>query len=102
MGLSVQQPTFAGCAQHVIIIVVEISLLGLPYFWKRRSDVPKLFAGFLADINAKRVPSIVECLRSDNGTVFAETEFVEMLNQCGTRRDHTPVYYAKHDGVVER
>lgn len=60
------------------------------------------FVGFLADINARGVPSTVECLRSDNGTELVESEFVEMLHRRGIRRECTPVGSSKHDGLVER
>ena len=60
------------------------------------------FEGFLADINAKGVPSIVECLRSGNGTEFVKPEFVTMLNRYGIRCEYTPVGSPKHDGVVEQ
>ena len=69
---------------------------------KRKSDVPNVFAGFLADINAKGRPSTVECLRSDNGSEFVKPEFVAMLNHHGIRREHTPVGSPTHDGVIER
>ena len=49
---------------------------------RRKPDVPKVVTGFLADINAKGAPSIVECLRSDNLTDFASPEIVEGLNQA--------------------
>lgn len=46
------------------------SRLGRPYFLKQQneSNVPVLFASCLADVRAQGTPSIVECLRSDNGT----------------------------------
>ena len=74
-----------------------------PYFSKRKADVLVAFADFLADINAQGIPSIVECLRSNNDTSeFVKSEFVETLNSCGIRREHTPVTSPKHGGVVER
>ena len=76
--------------------------MGRPYFFKRKSDVPMAFAGFLADINARGTPSIVECIRSDNGTEFTKPEFVALLNDLGICREYTPVNSLKHDGVVER
>ena len=102
VDLSGKQPTSAGGAQYLMMIVDDYSRMGWPYFLKRKSDVPVAFAGFLADINAKGVPSIVECLRSDNGTEFVKPEFVAMLNARGIRREYTPVGSPKHDGVVER
>ena len=102
VDISGKQPTSAGGAQYLMMIVDDYSRMGWPYFLKRKSDVPVAFAGFLADINAKAVPSIVECLRSDNGTEFVKPEFVAMLNARGIRREYTPVGSPKHDGVVER
>ena len=86
----------------MMMIVDDYSRMGWPYFLKRKSDVPMAFAGFLADVNAKGVPSIVEYIRSDNGTEFTKPEFVALLNERGIRREYTPVNSPKHDGVVER
>ena len=102
VDLSGQQPASAGGAQYLMMIVDDYSRMGWPYFLKRKSDVPMAFAGFLADVNAKGVPSIVECIRSDNGTEFTKPEFVALLNERGIRREYTPVNSPKHDGVVER
>ena len=101
VDLSGQQPASAGGAQY-LMIVDDYSRMGWPYFLKRKSDVPMAFAGFLADVNAKGVPSIVECIRSDNGTEFTKPEFVALLNERGIRREYMPVNSPKHDGVVER
>ena len=61
------------------------------------------FAGFLAAVNAKGVPSIVGCICSDNGpNAPSDGEFVALLNERGIRREYTPVNSRKHDGVVER
>lgn len=60
----------------MMMIVHDYSRQGWPYFLKRESDVPEVFAGFLAEINAQGVPSLVECLRSDNGTEFVKPGFV--------------------------
>ena len=97
-----KQPTSAGGAEYLMMIVDDYSRLGWPYFLKRKSDVPNVLAGFLADINAKSRPSTVEYLRSDNGSELFIPEFVAMLNHHGIRREHTTVGSPKHDGVVER
>ena len=101
VDLSGQQSTSAGGAQYLMMIVDDYSQLGWPYFLMRTFDVPKIFAGFLADMNAKGVSSIVECLRTDNGTEFTKAKFVEFFNHHGICREHTPVG-SPHDGVVER
>ena len=85
-----------------MMIVDDYSRMGWPYFFKRKSDVPMAFAGFPADINARGTPSIVECIRSGNGTEFTKPEFVAILTDRGTRREYTPVNSPKHDGVGER
>ncbi|CAN0527058.1 unnamed protein product, partial [Laminaria digitata] len=102
VDLSGKRPTSAGGAAYLMMIVDDYSRLGWPYFLKRKSDVPAAFAGFLADINATGVPSIVESVRSDNGTEFVTREFVEMLDRRGIRREYTPVNSPKDNGVVER
>ena len=102
VDLSGQQPRSAGGAQYLMMIVDDYSRMGWPYFLNRKSDVPMAFAGFLVDINARGSPSIVECIRSDNGTEFTKPELVALLNKRGIRREYTPVNSPKHDGVVER
>ena len=82
------------------MIVDDYSRMGWPDFLKRKSDVPMAFAGFSADTNARGTPSIVECIRSGNGTEFTKPEFVALLNNRGIRREDTPVNTPKHDGVV--
>ena len=101
VDLSGQQFTSAGGAQY-LMVVDDYSRMECPYFLKRKSDVPLAFAGFLADINARGAPSIVECIHSDNGTEFTKPEFAALLNERGIRREYTPVNSPKHDGVVER
>ena len=71
-------------------------------FFLRKSDVPMAFAGFLADIYARGTPSVVEWIRSDNGTEFSKPEFVALLNDRGIRSEYTLVNSPKHDGVVGR
>ena len=102
VNLSGQQPRSAGGAQYLTMIVDDYSRMGWRYFLQRKSDVPMASAGFLADINARDTPSIVECIHSDNGTGFTKPEFVALLNDRGIRREYMPVNSPKHDGVVER
>ena len=97
-----QQPRYAGGAEYLMMIVDDYSRMEWLYFLKRKSDVPMVFAGFLADINARDTPSVVECIRSDNGTECTKSEFVALLNDRGIRREYTHVNSPKHDGVVER
>ena len=102
VDLSGQQPRSAGGAQYLMMIVDDYSRTEWPYFLKRKSDVPMASASFLADINARGTPSIVECIRSDNVGEFTKPEFVALFNDRGIRREYTPVNSPKHDGVVER
>ena len=101
MDLSGQQHTSAGGAQYLMMIVDDYPWMGWPYFLKRKSDVPMAFAGFLTDFKASGASSIVECIRSDNGTGSSRPLFVSLLNARGIRREYTPVNSPKHDGVVE-
>ena len=101
MDLSGQQPASASGAQYLMIIVDDYSRMGWPYFLKRMSDVPMAFAGFLADVNAKGVPSIVDCIRSDNGTEFTKPEFVALLNERRIRREYTPCLLYTSDAADE-
>ena len=87
---------------YLMMIVDDFCRFGWTYFLKEKSDVPAVFAGFLADIRAQGTPSIVECLRSDNGTEFNKGEFVTLLDHHRIRRENTPVVSPKYDGVVER
>ena len=85
-----------------MMIVGGFSRFGWTYFLKEKSDVPAVFAGFLADIRAQGTPSIVKGLRSDNGTEFTNGEFVMLLDHHRIRREYTPVDSPKYDGFVER
>ena len=82
------------------MIVDQYSRKGWPYFLKQKSDVPVTFAGFVANLNAKGVPSIVKCIRSDNGTEFIKQEFVALLNERGIRRKYKPANSLKDNDVV--
>ena len=55
-----------------MMIVDDYLRLRWPYFFKQTSDVPTVSAGFVAEVNAKGVLPIVECLLSDNGTDFTK------------------------------
>ena len=61
-------PASFGRHQYPMMIVDDFSRFGWTYFLKEKSDVPAVFTGFLADIRAEGTSTIVECLRSDNGT----------------------------------
>ena len=102
VDLTGQQPRLAGGAQYLMMTVDDYSPMGCPCFLERKSDVPITFAGFLADINARGTPSIVQCIRSDNGTEFTNQEVVALLNDRGIRREYRSVNSPKHDGAVER
>ena len=102
VDVSGQQPRSAGGVGYLMMIVDDYWRIGWPYLLKRKSDVPMAFTGFLADTNARGTPSIVECIRSDNGTSFTKPDYVPFLDDRGIRRYYTPVNSPKHDGVVER
>ncbi|CAM9512874.1 unnamed protein product, partial [Laminaria digitata] len=102
VDLSGKRPPSAGGALYLMMIVDDFSRFGWPYFLKKKSDAALVFAAFLAYIRADGCPSVVACVRSDNGTEFLSTEFVAMLDSHGIRREYMPVASPKHDGVVER
>ena len=60
VGLSGKRPASSGGHHYVMTIVVDFSRFEWTYFLKEKSDVPAVFAGFLADIRAQGIPSIVE------------------------------------------
>ena len=94
-----KRPPSASGPFFLMMIVDDFSRLGWPYFLKK-SDAAFVFAKFL-DIRADGCPSVLECIRSDNGTEFLSTEFVAMLNNHGIHCEYTSVAFPKHDGVVE-
>ncbi|CAN0297573.1 unnamed protein product, partial [Scytosiphon promiscuus] len=102
VDLSGQKHPSTGGFQYLMMIVDDFSRFGWTYFLKKKSDVPAVFGKFLSDIRALGTPSVVECVRSDNGTEFTKAEFVTLLDSLRIRREHTPVNSPKHDGVVER
>ncbi|CAN0177108.1 unnamed protein product, partial [Laminaria digitata] len=102
LDISGNRPPSAGGASYLMMIVDDLSRLGWPYFLKKKSDAALAFAKLLADIRADGCPSVVECVRSDNGPELLSVEFVAMLDSHGICREYTPVASPKHDGVVER
>ena len=102
VDLSGKRLASSGGHHYLMMIVDDFSRFGWTYFLKEKSDVPAVFAGFLADIRAQGTPSIVEFLRSDNGTEFTKGEFVTLLDHHRIRREYTPGDSPKYDGVVER
>ena len=102
VDLSGKRPASSGGHHYLMMILDDFSRFGWTYLLKEKSDVPAVFAGFLADIRAKGTPSTVECLRSDNRTGFTEGDLVTLLDHHRTRREYTQVDSPKYDGVVER
>ena len=86
-----KRPASSGGYHYLMMIVDDFFRVGWTYFLKENSDVPAVFACFLADICAQGTPSIVECLRSDNGTEFTKNEFVPLRDHHRIRREYTPV-----------
>ena len=88
--LSGKRPASSGVHHYLMMIVDDFPRFVCIYFLKEKSDVPDVFTGFLADIRAHGTPSVVECLRSDNGTEFTKGEFVTLLEhhriRANTRR----------------
>ena len=80
VDLSGKRPSTSGGHHYLMMIVDDFSRFGWTYFLKEKSDVPAGFTGFLADIRAQGIPSIVECLRSENITGFPKGEFVTLLD----------------------
>ncbi|CAN0195371.1 unnamed protein product [Laminaria digitata] len=68
VDLSGKRPRSPGGAKYLMLIEDDYSRFAWPYFLKKKSDVPAVSARFMTDIRARGTPSIVECLRSDNGT----------------------------------
>ena len=91
VDLSRKRLASSGGHHYLVIIVNDFSRFGWTYFLKEKSDVPAVFAGFLVDILAQGTPSIVESLRSDNGTESTKGEFVTLLDHYRIRREYTPV-----------
>ena len=101
VDLSGKRPPFAGGTKHLMMVVDDYWRLGWLYHLKRKSDVPVVFACFLADISAHVSPSPAGCVRSDNGSEF-NPDFVGLLDRLGIRPEYTPVGSPKHNGVAER
>ena len=102
VDMSGKRPALSGGHHYVMMIVDDFSRFEWTYLLKEKSDVPAVFAGFLADIRARGTLSIVEGLCADNGTEFTKGEFVTLLDHHRIRRKYTPVDYPKYDRVVKR
>ena len=64
VDLSGQKPASTGGAQCLMMIVDDCSRMEWPNILKWKFVVSMSFAGFLVDVSAKDVSSIVECIRS--------------------------------------
>lgn len=55
-----------------------------------------------SDIRAQGVPSVVECIHSDNGGECSDGAFKQLCADCGLRQVFTTTDTEKLDGVEER
>ena len=102
VDLSGNRPAWYGGNHYLMMIVDDFSRFGCTYFPKEESDVPAVNAAFLADIRAQCTLSIVDCLRSDNGTEVTKGQLMTMLSYHRNREENNPVDSPKYDGVVKR
>ena len=102
VDLSGERPASSGGYHYLMMIADDFSWFGWTYVRKEKSDVPAVFAVFLADIRVQGTPSIVACIHSDNCTECTKSEFVTLLDHHCIRREYTPEDSPKYDGVVER
>ena len=83
VDLSGKRPSSSGGHYYLMMIVDDFFRFGCTYFPKQKFDVPAVFTSFFANLCRQCTPSIVECLRSDNGTECTKGEFVTLLdNHC--------------------
>ena len=69
---------------------------------KNTNDAADAFQFFLADIRSHGVPSVVECVRFDNGGEFSEGSFKLLGAERGIRHEFTTPDTPKFNGMVER
>lgn len=93
-----RSPGSEGC---LMMIVDDFSRIAWPYFLKKKSAVPAVFARFLLGILAQGTPSTVKRLDSDNRTQCTNQEFVALPDHHRIRCECTPVDSSKHNGVAE-
>ena len=68
-----------------MVVVGNFSQFVWAYSLKQQSDIPAVFASFQAHVRGQGNPSIVECLRSDNGTKFVKGDFVALVDHTCCR-----------------
>ena len=90
--------TYLGGSRYVVIFVDSALRLQRPY-GAREKGAAAIFSvvkRFVADMGIPRA------LRTDNGTEYSNSMFVDFCNSLGIRREFTASYTPQQNGPVER
>ena len=89
-------------ALYIMIVKDDFSRYAWTYHLRQKSDAAAAFKRFLADVRNHGTPSLVECVRSDNGGEFAGRAFRDLCDERGIRQEFTTPDTPKLNGVAER
>ena len=90
-------PTSLGRSRYVVMFVDSASRLQRPYGAREKSAVAIFSVGkrFVADMGIPRA------FRTDNGTEYSNSMFVDFCNGLGIRREFTAPYTSQQNGRTE-
>ena len=90
-------PTFLGGSRYVVMFVDSASHLQRPYGVREKSAaaILSVMKRFVADMGVPRA------FRTDNGTEYSNSMFVDFCNGLGIRREFTAPYTPQQNGPVE-
>lgn len=71
------------------------------YFLKEKSEAIEMFRRFKARVE-KEKKQYIQCLRTDRGGEYTSTEFVDLCERDGIKRELIAVYTPHQNGVSER
>ena len=91
-----------GGTLYIMIVKDDFSRYAWTYDLPMKSDAAAAFKRFLADVRGHGTPSLVECVRSDNGGEFAGRAFRDLCDERGIRQEFTTPDTPKLNGVAER
>ena len=71
------------------------------YFMRHKSDTFAKFKLWKAEVE-NQTERTIKCLRSDNGTEYTDSKFMELCEQHGIKRHFTVRKTPQQNGVAER
>ena len=87
--------------RYVCVIVDDYSRFTWTLFLASKDETFEKFVSFLKKVE-KRVGHSLVCLRSDHGTEFENSRFIDFCSECGVEHNFSAPRTPQQNGVVER